>query len=587
MLAFSLRLLLFLAVIGSGLCAPQTEICKAYPGTASWPPAHAWASLNRTLNGRLLRPVPPGAVCHPNQPSFNSSQCAEVAAAWKTYEFHVESPISVMWDKFDNFTCLPEEDTPCSPAGYPAYVVNASNTEHVKIGIDFARKHNVRLNVKNTGHDYLGRSNSPGSLSIWTHHLDTMTYNKGQYKLHGSGKVLLGNSVTVGGGSEMYNIYAAADKYNETIVGGGGKTVGIGGYITGGGHSVFAPKYGLAADNVWEMEVVTPGGYIVVANEDQHRDLFWAMRGGGGSTFGVITSVTLKTHPSPKILGLLYGIITDPQETIVYDLITYILSQTPYLMAQGLSGYNLITRDMATPLQLPGAPDRVAGFLGSSVLQDVDSPEAVAALFKPLNDTIRKRWADKAQFYVLPTAYDSFLAWFDNNYDTDPAGESQYLVSRLLDGEALTGNQQKLKSALEATLASSGTIAAFMVGGKGVHDAKPRGGSNAVNPVWRSAYLHTLTSQSFGPFNKTAEEDAIATLDSEFQPLRDLTPKSGAYINEAFPFEKNWQETFWGSNYARLLRIKRAFDPTDVFWCSPCVGNERWEVRQNGKLCKK
>lgn len=106
-----------------------------------------------------------------------------------------------------------------------------------------------------------------------------MTYNKGQYKLHGSGKVLLGNSVTVGGGSEMYNIYAAADKYNETIVGGGGKTVGIGGYITGGGHSVFAPKYGLAADNVWEMEVVTPGGYIVVANEDQHRDLFWAMRG--------------------------------------------------------------------------------------------------------------------------------------------------------------------------------------------------------------------------------------------------------------------------------------------------------------------
>ena len=105
-----------------------------------------------------------------------------------------------------------------------------------------------------------------------------MTYNKGQYKLHVSGKVLQGNSITVGGGSEMYNIYAAADKYNETIVG-GGKTVGIGGYITGGGHSVFAPKYGLAADNVWELEIVTPGGDIVVANEDQHPDLFWAMRG--------------------------------------------------------------------------------------------------------------------------------------------------------------------------------------------------------------------------------------------------------------------------------------------------------------------
>jgi hypothetical protein len=121
-----------------------------------------------------------------------------------------------------------------------------------------------------------------------------------------------------------------------------------------------------------------------------------------------------------------------------------------------------------------------------------------------------------------------------------------------------------------------------------------------------------VTSESFGPFNKTAENNAIATLAKEFQPLRDLTPKSGAYINEArdkyfssclyteevltyssvfpssqaFPFEKNWQQTFWGSNYARLLRIKREVDPTDVFWCSPCVGNERWKVRQDGQLCK-
>lgn len=83
--------------------------------------------------------MPPGAVCHPDQPTFNTSQCAEVAKEWKTYEFHVKSPISVMWDKYDNFTCLPEEDAPCSPAGYPAYVVNASNAEHVKIGIDFGK----------------------------------------------------------------------------------------------------------------------------------------------------------------------------------------------------------------------------------------------------------------------------------------------------------------------------------------------------------------------------------------------------------------------------------------------------------------
>ncbi|KAK4080908.1 CAZyme family AA7 [Trichoderma harzianum] len=567
-----------------GLCAPHPESCKAYPGTPSWPSAHTWAALNQTLNGRLLRPSPPGAVCHPSQSTYNTSQCSQVADEWKTYEFHVANPISVMWDKFDNFTCLPDENTPCSPAGYPAYVVNASTAEHVKIGIDFARKYNVRLNVKNTGHDYLGRSNSPGSLSIWTHNLNKITYNKGQYKLNGSGKILQGNSITVGGGSEMWDIYVAADKHHEAIVGGGGKTVGIGGYITGGGHSIFAPKYGLAADNVWEMEIVTPGGDIVVANEDRHQDLFWAMRGGGGSTFGVITSVTLKTHPSPKIMGVAYMMFTDPKESIVFDLITYIVSQIPSLMAQGLSGYNLATKNMTTPIQIPGIPDRIAGFLGSIVLQDVDSPDAVAKIFNPVNETLHERWPDKVQFYTLLTQYDSWLAWFSQNYDTNQAGGSQYLVSRLLDGEALTGNPQKLKSALQAAITPSGTISVFMVGGKGVQEAKPRGGSNAVNPAWRTAYVHALTSEPFGPFNKTAENNAKAILDKEFQPLRDLTPKSGAYINEAFPFEKNFQQTFWGSNYARLLRIKREVDPTDVFWCAPCVGNEKWEVRQDGKL---
>jgi hypothetical protein len=142
-----------------------------------------------------------------------------------------------------------------------------------------ARKYNVRLNVKNTGHDYMGRSNSPGSLSIWTHHLNQITYNQGQFKLSGSGRIIPGDSYTAGGGAQMYNVYSAADSHNQTIVGGGSKSVGIGGYITGGGHSILAPSHGLAADNVWEMEIVTPGGDILTVNEDQNPDLFWAMRG--------------------------------------------------------------------------------------------------------------------------------------------------------------------------------------------------------------------------------------------------------------------------------------------------------------------
>lgn len=141
-----------------------------------------------------------------------------------------------------------------------------------------ARKHNVRLVVKSTGHDYIGRSVAPNSLSIWTHYL------KGK-KAHTSFRPkccnveIDGPSVTAGAGEQMFDIYTFLDAINQTAVGGGGKTVSVGGYMTGAGHSLLSARFGLAADQVLEMEVVTPKGEIVTANECKNKDLFWAMRG--------------------------------------------------------------------------------------------------------------------------------------------------------------------------------------------------------------------------------------------------------------------------------------------------------------------
>jgi hypothetical protein len=135
------------------------------------------------------------------------------------------------------------------------------------------------LVVKNTGHDFIGRSIAPGALSIWTHHLKTVVHHKGSFKLDGCGTTISGNAITAGAGAQIYDLYSFADKFNETIVGGGAKSVGLGGYITGGGHSILSPRYGLAADQVLQMELVTPSGEILTVNEKQHADLFWAMRG--------------------------------------------------------------------------------------------------------------------------------------------------------------------------------------------------------------------------------------------------------------------------------------------------------------------
>ncbi|KAF7557179.1 hypothetical protein G7Z17_g865 [Cylindrodendrum hubeiense] len=437
-----------------------------------------------------------------------------------------------MWDQFTNDTCLPNEDFPCTATGYPAYVVNATTPKHVKLGIDFARKHHIRLVVKNTGHDFIGRSIAPGALSLWTHHLNDIEYHEGSFKLDGCDTIIPGNAVTVGAGAQMYDIYSATDKFNETIVGGGGKSVGIGGYITGGGHSILSPRYGLAADQVLQMELVTPTGKTLTVNENQHFDLFWAMRGGGGSTFGVITAVTLKTHPSPKLLSSSWMLLTDPDAPFLYDAIAYTLSQFPSLGDAGLSGYSVSISSMPNPIPSPGGHTEIAGIGGRFILQDTEDVQHMEDLLAPLNETIQARWAGSVQVILDTVFYGSFLEWFNVYYDQGTAGNSSYLVSRLLDKSALESNATSLAAAVKEAMRTSGNFMAYIVSGRGVHDAVPRGGSDAANPGWRKSYVHSITAQGFPAFNETARSETISDLNGAFELIRELAPDTGAYINE-------------------------------------------------------
>ena len=95
-----------------------------------------------------------------------------------------------------------------------------------------------------------------------------------------------------------------------------------------------------------------------------------------------------------------------------------------------------------------------------------------------------------------------------------------------------------------------------------------------------------VTGVSWTALNETAKDQAQNLLTNTYvEALRVLAPGSGAYVNEADPYEPNFQQVFWGDNYPRLLDIKRLVDPGDVFWCTPCVGNERWEEVGN-LLCR-
>jgi FAD/FMN-containing dehydrogenase len=122
------------------------------------------------------------------------------------------------------------------------------------------------------------RSSGPNSLLIWTHHLKGLKFHK-SFTPKGCNFSIDTPAVTAASGSQFGEIDEQASIRNLTVVSGGAVTVGIGGYLTGGGHGALSAEWGLAADNIYEMEVVTPRGDILTVNECQNQDLFWALRG--------------------------------------------------------------------------------------------------------------------------------------------------------------------------------------------------------------------------------------------------------------------------------------------------------------------
>lgn len=250
--------------------------CKVVPTSPAWPCETEWDALNLTVEGRLLKPLPTAAVCHYEQPTFDPETCN--VTQWDSSVTYAEDPLGIINPNWSNDSCLPLPQLPCSGAGFPVYVINASCAEHVVAGVDFARTYNIRLNVKGSGHDYLGRSNAPNSLSIWTKHIRGIDFHNNfqPRDCHYCSSV---SAVSLGGGEDWGSIYPAAHERGLTLVGGTGDTIGLGGYLTGGGHSPLSAKLGLAVDQVLEMEVVTAFGEHLIANEVLNNDLFWAMRG--------------------------------------------------------------------------------------------------------------------------------------------------------------------------------------------------------------------------------------------------------------------------------------------------------------------
>lgn len=573
------------------------------PSDDCWPTSSDWSSLNATIDGHLIRAAPPAAPCYQGHANYDAVKCSDIIGNWASSAWRAANPVSVDASYNANNTCDPiypngtsitgdphAGSRGCDHGWYPVYVVNATHAAGVKAGVKFARQHNLRLNVENTGH---GRSATPGSLSIWTHYLKDFSF---QVSFRAQGCNLTRSShtgqmaMTVGAGAQDRELFELAASHDAVVVGGTDSTVGLIGWATGGGHEYLTSSYGMGADNIIEATVVTAAGNIVTANECQNSDLFWAIRGGGGGTFGVITQVTVKAFPMPSVTFWNLAVSQKNGSDISrwWDAIAHVFSEFPQLKKAGLQGYTTVS----------GAP---MSFTNAMFMYNV-SKTTVQNLIDPALNQL-ERFNDTAvvtsQLVTLPRWIDFYhmfnLTEAAGNL-TEAAGNSGGVTaSRLLPTRASTDDVDHLARVLEKVgpkpknpsvsvgvpkvdveklIKYQGGVSNPSLAGSVVGHS--RHVDNSLNPAWRDAVIHLIIKEGWSDGLSPDKVKAV-NLDMVYNKgyaLRQLAPDSGAYFNEANYHEPNWQWQLFGKNYPRLRSIKQKYDPSGLQWCNRCVGSE-------------
>lgn len=556
------------------LPARAAATVRVRPGGPGWPTQADWADLNHAVGGQLSSVRSPDLsdpevrklVANPfyvgDQPGL--TQSAGWLDAWRS-----------------------------SPS---AYVVAVRDASEISAAVHFARVHRLRLVVRGGAHSYLGASNAPDSLMIWTRPMRAVAVHDG-FTPKGSTAAPV-PAVSVGAGAIWLDAYQAvtggAGRY---VQGGGCTTVGVAGLVQGGGFGSFSKAYGTVAASLLEAEVVTADGKVRVVNAVQEPELFWALKGGGGGTFGVVSRVTLATHDLPETFGAVRLTIQARSDEACRRLIARFVDLyaanlcNPHWGEQVRTGPdNRLTVSMVfqglTPEQARAAWKPLIDFANANSA-DYDGQNGLIVLSLPARhfwdeDFLRRNAPTVTKADTRPGARPGDFWWAGDGEQVGAfwhAYTSAWLPADLLKPQ----NQPRLADAWFAASRHWSVAFHFNKGLAGAPTkalAAARG--TATNPDAADAFaLAIIADATPSPYlgfqpDLTAAHSRAGRVQAAMTALRAAAPDTGAYVNECDYFQKDWQRAFWGPNYPRLQRVKRRYDPDGLFFTHHSVDSESW-----------
>lgn len=476
------------------------------------------------------------------------------------------------------------------------YAIKVRNAADVAAGVNFVRENNLRLVIKGGGHSYFGASNAPDSLLIWTRAMNQVTLHDAFVAKGCEGRLAPIPAVSTEAGAVWIDLYNAVTNGGGRYVQGGGcNSVGVAGLIQSGGFGSFSKGFGTAASGLLEAEVVTADGQVLIVNPIINPDLFWAIKGGGGGSFGVVTRLTLRTHDLPKFFGSAWGKIQARSDAAFARLIVHFISFYRERLFNPHWGE-----------QVHFDPHNV--FEISMVNQGLDRAQ-VGEVWRPFFDWVNASPEDFTVISPLGCSAGDSRGWWQvegnpsmirDTRDGVPKNrawwqDDQGQVGAFLHGfdslwlpAALLQPSQQRHLA-DALFAASRHKQVQLHINKGLAGAPPAAlaaaRQTATNPAVIDAFALALIADGEGPaypglahpaMDLAAAHKDARDIDLAAAELHKIVPNAGSYVSESNYFNRSWKSAYWGEHYSKLRAIKAKYDPDGLFFVHHGVGSEDW-----------